>query len=209
MTRFLVVDDHVAIRQGLERILAATFTDAEIHSAGTPAEVLEKVAANGFELIVLDLSLPGRGGLDLIKQIKDLNPTAKILIYTVHPDEQLGVRCLRAGADGYVTKDRPIEELIEAIQRIIQGRKYISPHLAEILAQSVASGSKGASLDALSDRELQVLRMLASGKGATDIAETLHLSIKTVSTYRARLLEKLNLETTADLIRFALEQGLV
>jgi DNA-binding NarL/FixJ family response regulator len=205
--RILIVDDHVAVRQGLERIVLSAFPGAEVGAAGTTEEVLAKVDSGHFTLVILDLSLPGRGGLELISQIKTLSPATGILIYTGFPDDHLGLRCLRLGADGYVTKDRPVDDLIKAIERVDQGRKWVSDELAEILAQSVAT-NKTMSIDSLSERELQVLRLLAKGDSPTQIGADLHLSVKTVSTYRARLLEKLGLETTADLIRFAIENGL-
>lgn len=205
--RVLIVDDHVAIRQGLERIVLSSFPGAEVGTAGTTEEVLAKVDSGHYSLVILDLSLPGRGGLELIAQIKHLSPSTSVLIYTGFPDDHLGLRCLRLGADGYVNKDRPVDELVKAIERVGQGRKWVSDELAQILAQSVAQ-NKTMSLDSLSERELQVLRLLAKGESPTKIGANLHLSVKTVSTYRARLLEKLGLETTADLIRFAIEHGL-
>lgn len=155
------------------------------------------------------LSLTGRDGFELLRELKDRSPHSRILIHTMHTEEQFGVRALRAGADGFVTKDRPVEELLNAIRRVHGGKRYISPNLAERLADAVTRGGEGnAQPDSLSDREHQILRMIVSGKSPTDIANELHLSIKTISTYRARMLEKLNLQTTADLIRFGLEHGM-
>lgn len=207
--RVLVVDDHFAIRSGVEQMLRGAFPGIEVGGSESAQESLELVASGSFDLVILDLSLPGRGGLDVIKQMKDSNPVTAILIYTMYPESQFGVRALRAGADGYITKDRPEEELIEASRRVGGGRRYITGALAESLANYVSEPASGHSHELLSDREFQILRLLASGRTATDIAGELHLSVKTVSTYRTRILVKLNRSTTADLIRYAIEQGLV
>lgn len=205
--RILIVDDHVAVRQGLERIVLNSFPGAELGSAGTTEEVLAKVNTGHYSLVILDLSLPGRGGLELIQQIKDSSPATGVLIYTGFPEDQLGLRCLKLGADGYVTKDRTVEDLVKAIEQVGQGRKWVSETLGEILAESLVNGNTK-SLDVLSERELQVLGLLAKGQSLTEIGAALHLSVKTVSTYRTRIAEKLGLETTAELIRFAIENQL-
>jgi len=162
-----------------------------------------------WDLVILDLSLPGRGGLEVIKQMKDASPGSAILVYTMFPEEQFGVRALRAGADGYLTKDRPQDELVDAARRVSGGKRYITPALADSLAHYVAEPNVSNLHELLSDREFQILRLLASGKTPTAIGVELSLSIKTVSTYRSRILVKLNLTTTADLIRYAIKQELV
>ena len=139
--------------------------------------------------------------------VKDRSPDTKVLVHTMHPEDQFGVRALRGGADGYITKDAPVSEIIFAVRKLLQGGRYVSPGLAEVLAGALAANTDR-SIESLSDREFQVLRAITTGKTPTDIAEELQLSIKTVSTYRARILEKLDLRTTADLIRFGLEQHL-
>jgi DNA-binding NarL/FixJ family response regulator len=209
LRRVLVVDDHFAIRNGVEQILRAAFPGIEVDGAESAQQSIDLVAAEPFDLVILDLSLPGRGGLDVIRQMKDANPSAAILIYTMYPETQFGVRALRAGADGYITKDRPEDELVDAARRVGGGRRYITAALAESLANYVSEPVSGNSHQLLSDREFQILRMLASGKTATEIAGELKLSVKTVSTYRTRILIKLNRTTTADLIRYAIEEGLV
>ncbi len=207
--RFLVVDDHAMIREGLKRTLEVEFPDATVVAAATAAEALAAIEADGVQIVILDLSLTGRDGFELLREIKDRSPHSRILIHTMHTEEQFGVRALRAGADGYVTKDRPVEDLLTAIRRLHSGKRYISDNLAERLADVVTRGNEAVALqDTLSDREHQILRMIVGGKSPTEIANELQLSIKTISTYRARMLEKLDLHTTADLIRFGLERNL-
>jgi DNA-binding NarL/FixJ family response regulator len=209
LKQVLVVDDHFAVRSGVARMLEESFPGVRVGIADAVQRSLEMVAAETWDLVILDLSLPGRGGLDVIRQIKDISPSTGILIYTMYPEDQFGVRSMRAGADGYVTKDRPEAELREAAQRVASGKRYISPLLAESLANYVAEPSAGNRHELLSDREFQILQLFASGKTPTDVAAELSLSIKTVSTYRARMLVKLNLNTTAELIRYAVQQKLV
>lgn len=207
--RILLIDDHVAIREGLSLMLSAAFPGSRFGTAGDAVQALKQVAENTWDVAILDLNLPGRGGLELIRELKDTAPCMGVLVYTVHPDEQFGVRALRAGADGYVTKDQPAADVVEAIRRIREGKRYIGPGLAESLADYVSGSGREASPDLLSDREMQILRALASGQSPTSIAQQLHLSIKTVSTYRSRILDKLRLQSTADLVRFALEHQLI
>lgn len=207
--RILLIDDHVAIREGLSLMLSAAFPESRFGTAGNATEALKQVGEHTWDVAILDLNLPGRGGLELIRELKDAAPCMGVLVYTVHPDEQFGVRALRAGADGYVTKDQPASDVVEAIRRIREGKRYIGPGLAESLADYVSRSGRESSPDLLSDRELQILRALASGQTPTSIAHQLHLSIKTVSTYRSRILDKLRLQSTADLVRFALEHQLI
>ncbi len=207
--RFLIVDDHAMIREGLKRTLDVEFPGSHILAASSAAEALAALDAEGGQVVILDLSLTGRDGLELLREIKDRSPHSRVLIHTMHTEEQFGVRALRAGADGYVTKDRPVEDLLTAVRRLHAGKRYISNNLAERLADVVTRGGDITPMpDALSDREHQILRMIVSGKSPTEIANDLHLSIKTISTYRARMLEKLDLHSTADLIRFGLEHNL-
>ena len=207
--RLLLVDDHPLIREGLTRAILAEFPDGECVAASTVPEALDAVSEDGFSIVILDLSLPGRDGFELLRTIKDRSPACRVLIHTMHPEEQFGVRALRSGADGYVTKDRPVDELLAAVHRLAAGGRYISVKLAELLADTVARGQAKDLVHTLSDREHQILRMIATGKSVTDIGEELNLSVKTISTYRARVLEKLGLRTTADLIRFGVDHNLV
>lgn len=195
----------MAVREGLLRILSHEFPNAQCHPAEDSAQILELASAKEFDLLILDLSLPGRGGLDVIKRVKEISPATAILIYTVHPDDEFGVRALRAGADGYVTKDRPVEELLTAIGRVSEGKRYLSEALTERMANLVLNPSAAPPHESLSDRELQILQMLGAGLTPSVIANRLNLSIKTVSTYRTRLLGKLDLQTTGELIRYAIE----
>lgn len=207
--RFLIVDDHSMIREGLKRTLDVEFPGSHILAASSAAEALASLDAEAGQVVILDLSLTGRDGFEMLREIKDRSPHSRVLIHTMHTEEQFGVRALRAGADGYVTKDRPVEDLLTAVRRLHSGKRYISNNLAERLADVVTRGGEITPMpDALSDREHQILRMIVSGKSPTEIANDLHLSIKTISTYRARMLEKLDLHTTADLIRFGLEHNL-
>lgn len=187
------------------RILNHEFPSAQCQLAEEPAQIIRLAAADYYDLLILDLSLPGRGGLEVIKQIKDISPATAILIYTVHPDDEFGLRALRAGADGYVTKDRPVEELLTAIVRVSEGKRYLSEALTERMANLVLNPSEALPHENLSDRELQILQMLGAGLTPSVIASRLNLSIKTVSTYRTRLLGKLDLNTTGELIRYAVE----
>jgi two-component system invasion response regulator UvrY len=207
--QFLIVDDHAMIREGLRRTLEVEFPGADIAVAATAAEAQAAVEPLISQIVILDLSLTGRDGFELLRDIKERSSQARVLIHTMHTEEQFGVRALRAGADGYLTKDRPVEELLTALRRLHAGKRYISDNLAERLADVVTRGGEAvAPQDTLSDREHQILRMIVSGKSPTEIANELSLSIKTISTYRARMLEKLDLHTTADLIRFGLERNL-
>ncbi|MBL8173627.1 MAG: response regulator transcription factor [Bryobacterales bacterium] len=205
MRKILIADDHVAVREGLLRILNHEFPGAQCRLAEDPAQIVSSVTGEAFDLLILDLSLPGRGGLDVIKQVKDVSPSTAILIYTVHPDDEFGLRALRAGADGYVTKDRPVEDLLQAIGKVSDGKRYISEALTQRLANLVLNPNAVSPHESLSDRELQILQMLGSGLTPSVIASRLNLSIKTVSTYRTRLLGKLDLQTTGELIRYAIE----
>jgi len=203
----LIVDDHVAVQQGLSRILAAEFNGAEFAYATNGADAVSTAMKQAWSLIVLDLSIPGRGGLEFIGTLREVCPAARILIYTMHPESQFGLRCVRAGAHGYLTKDAPGEALIQAVNRLCSGKRYVSVELADLLASAFAARST-AGLESLSNRELQILHLMAAGDTGSAIAMKLHLSVKTISTYRRRILEKLNLRTNADLVRYAVESGL-
>lgn len=206
--RVLLVDDHPLIREGLTRALQSEFPGSNCVSASTVADALALVQTESFPTIILDLSLPGRDGLELLREIKDRSPSSRVLVHTMHPEEQFGVRTLRSGADGYITKDRPVEELLRAVRRLNAGGRYITPSLAERLVDVVARGQGEDLIQSLSDREHQILRLIVRGSTITEIGEELHLSVKTISTYRSRILEKLGLRTTADLIRFGVEHKL-
>jgi|UPI00037F7F0B DNA-binding NarL/FixJ family response regulator len=209
MKRMLLIDDHVAVRRGLSDMLSGEIPDLQIGFADSETEALRQVSESIWDGAILDLSLKSRGGLDMIPLLKDRQPQIRILIYTMYPESQFGVRALRAGADGYLTKDAEPEELIRAVRRILSGSRYIGPGLAEHLAETVASNENGPPHLFLSDREDQVLRGLAAGKSLTQIGEELNLSVKTISTYRARILEKLHIGNNSELVRYTIEHKLL
>jgi DNA-binding NarL/FixJ family response regulator len=206
--KILLVDDHAVIHQGLKRILNDEFQEATFGEARHPQEALDRVSHERWDLVLLDVDLPGRGGLDVLKQMRAEHPKLPILMFSMHSEEQFAVRALKAGASGYVTKDSDSERLVEAIHKVIRGGRYVSAALAEKLAADLSRDVSPVSHEILSDREFEVMRMIAEGKTTTAIADLLSLSVKTVSTYRARILEKLQLETTSELIRYAIDHGL-
>lgn len=209
MPSVLLVDDHTMVRQGLTHLLMSEFPEVEIGAASTSEIALSSLNERRWDLVILDVSLPGRGGLEVLRYAKSTGAPQPVIIYTMHPEDQFGLRAMKYGADAYVTKDQPADILLAALRRVMQGKKFISESLSESMAAAIANPSVVEPVDVLSERELQVLRMLASGKTPTAIAAELHLSIKTVSTYRTRVLEKLNLRTTGELIRYAVEHRLM
>lgn len=208
MTRLLLVDDHAVLVRGLRELMSDHFPDVEFGHAGSASELMSELRQGFWNLVILDLNLPGSAGLELLRQIKEASPKTRVLIYTAHPESQFGVRAIRGGADGFITKDRPVDEFLVAVGKVLEGRRYVSDSLLGKLAETLAQPETHGSHESLSDREMHVLRGLAAGKSPTELAAELRISIKTVSTYRSRILEKLQLETTADIIRYALEHGL-
>ena len=208
ITRILIVDDHAAVGRGVQEILTLEFGSPRCDIVSNAPDAVAKVQRDKWDAAIVDLNLPGRGGLELVESLKGLDPKLRILVYTMHAEEELGVRALMAGADGYLTKDRAPDELGRAVRQILTGSRYISPGLAQQLADRVLAKTHNAE-DQLSNREHQILREIASGKSPTQIAGHLSLSIKTVSTYRARILEKLQLKTTAELIRYAIVNKII
>jgi two-component system invasion response regulator UvrY len=206
--KILIVDDHAVIHQGLKRILDDEFQGATFGEARHSQEALDLVSRERWDLVILDVDLPGRGGLDVLKQVRAEHPKLPVLMFSMHSEEQFAVRALKAGASGYVAKDSASERLVEAIRKAIRGGRYVSAALAEKLAADLSRDVSPVSHEILSDREFEVMRMIAEGKTTTAIADLLSLSVKTVSTYRARILEKLQLETTSELIRYAINHGL-
>jgi two-component system invasion response regulator UvrY len=210
MYRVLLVDDHEVVRKGLRAILDDRFPGIAVAEASSGDEALAALAApaHAFDAVILDLSMPGRSGIDLLAEIKHRHPQLPVLIMSLHGEEQFAVRALRAGAAGYLTKSAAPEQLITAFERIVRGGRYISAAVAERLAAAVG-GDPGAPHDRLSQREFEVMCGIASGESVGEIAERLHLSAKTISTYRARLLDKMGMATNSDLTRYALQNGLV
>ena len=208
MIRVLVADDHAVVRRGVVQILAESPHIVVAGEAATGGQVLQAVRENDYDIILLDIAMPGGSGLEVLKQLRSLNPNVRVLILSMYPEKQYAVRALKAGAAGYLTKDSAPDELIEAIDRISQGGKYITRSLAQELAGELGGKAGQDPHEALSDREYQVMRLLSAGRNVTEIAAQLSLSVKTVSTYRTRILEKLGLKTTAEIMRYALERGL-
>jgi len=206
--KILLVDDHVVIHHGLERILSDEFAGATFGKALHGQEALDLVSRERWDVVVLDVDLPGRGGLDVLRMIRAAQPKLPVIMFSIHSEEQFAVRSLKAGASGYITKDGASEHLVAAIRKVIRGGRYVSPSLAEKLAASLSRDLSLAPHDILSDREFEVMRLIAGGKTPTAMADTMSLSVKTVSTYRTRILDKLQLETTSQLIRYAIEHGL-
>ena len=207
--RILIADDHAMFRRGLRETLAEALPRVTFGEAKTAAETVEFVRRQHWDVVILDISMPGKSGLDILDDIKRLRPRIPVLLLTMHPEEQYARRALKAGAAGYLTKDSVPDELTTAIKKIAAGGRYISATLAEKLAVDLRRGADVPLHELLSDREFQVLRMLASGKTIKEMAEELSLSVKTVSTYRGRILEKTGMKTNAELIRYALESQLV
>ncbi len=208
MARILIVDDHPIARLGLRYMLESPAARHQVGEAESAATALAMLREQSWDLMTLDLSLGGRSGIDLLKQVKRAWPQLPVLVISMHDEEQYGVRALRAGAHGYLTKGAGPKRLLEAVGRLMEGRSYVSERLADLLVHDIAPDS-GPSHKELSDREYQIMQMLASGMRVSDIAQQLTLSVNTVSTYRTRILRKLNLRHTAELTRFAIEHGLI
>jgi len=209
MIRVLVADDHAVVRRGVVQILAESPHIVVAGEASCGSEVLRAVRENDYDIVLLDIAMPGGSGLEVLKQLHSLKPDVQVLILSMYPEKQYAMRALKAGAAGYLTKDSAPDELIDAIDRISQGDKYITRSLAQELASELGGKADKELHEALSDREYQVMRLLAAGKSVSEIAAQLSLSVKTVSTYRTRILEKLGLKTTAEIMHYALERGLV
>jgi len=208
--RVLIADDHEIVRRGLQGILKDAFEDIEVVEAKTAEEALEKIRDADFDVVVLDISMPGRSGLDALKEIKKDRPNLPVLVLSIHPEEQFATRVLKAGAAGFIRKEAATSVLVNAINKVRGGGKYVSEQLAEKLALDLEREADGVELhQRLSDREYEVLLLIAAGLTITQIAEKLSLSVKTISTYRSRILEKTNLKNNADLIRYAIAHGLI
>jgi DNA-binding NarL/FixJ family response regulator len=207
--RVLIADDHAIFRRGLKETLGEAFPKVIFGEAQTAQETLDCVRKHGWQIVILDISMPGKSGLDILDELKRLRPKLPVLLLSMHPEEQFARRALRAGAAGYLTKESVPEELRAAVQRVLTGGRYVSTTLAEKLAYDLRKEADTPVHELLSDREFQVLRMIASGKTIKQIADEIALSVKTVSTYRARILEKTGMKTTAGLIRYAIQSHLV
>jgi len=209
MLRVIIADDHPIVRQGLRQVVAETSDIVVADEASNGWEVLNKVRASYYDVVLLDITMPGRDGVDILKQLKSERPGLPVLILSIHLEEQYAVRALRAGASGYLTKESAPDELVAAIRKVSMGGKYVSSSLAEKLASDLKNNSAQLLHNSLSDREYQVMCMIASGKTVTGIAEELSLSVKTISTYRSRILEKMKMKSNAELTSYAIKNRLV
>jgi DNA-binding NarL/FixJ family response regulator len=209
MIRLLVADDHAVVRNGIRHMVQETSDIIVADEARNGQEVLEKVRKSGYDVILLDVSMPGRDGLDVLKELRQLNEKAAVLMLSIYPEDQYAIRALRSGAAGYLTKESASEELIAAIRMIASGRQYISASIAERLVSTVRSPGGMTGHEQLSDREYQIMCMMASGKTQTQIADELSLSVKTISTYRTRVLAKMGMKNNAEITRYAIENRLV
>jgi two-component system, NarL family, invasion response regulator UvrY len=204
----LIVDDHAIVRQGLRQILMESDSTIFIKEADCGSDAIRQVRAGEWNVVVLDISLPDRNGIDILKQIKKEYPKIPVLMLSMHEEGLYAIRALKAGASGYITKQSAPAELMAAIHQVARGRKYLTATLAEAMADSLGADHERLPHETLSDREYQTLCLIASGKGLTDVAEEMRLSVKTVSVYRARLLEKMKLKNNAELTHYAIKNGL-
>jgi DNA-binding NarL/FixJ family response regulator len=207
--RILLVDDHTMLRSGLKAVLSVEFQGAAFGEAADGPGAFAQLHAQPWDIVLLDISLPGRSGLDLLKDLKAGWPRLRVLVLSGHKEDQLALRALRSGAEGYLSKASASDELVKAVQKIMAGGRYVSPALAEQLASEAAKDLARTPHQTLSDREYEVTCLLASGKTVTEIADELALSVKTISTYRARILEKLSVRNNAEVVQYAVRNGLV
>lgn len=208
MINILIADDHEIVREGLKQIVSGTDDMIVTGEASNGFDAVNMAVENNYDMVLLDISMPGKSGLEILEQLKQEKPGLPVLILSIYPEEQYAVRAFRSGASGYLTKESASEELIKAIHKVFQGGKYVSSSLAEKLAYELEDNSQKPLHETLSNREFEVLRMIGSGKDLRQIAETLLISAKTVSTYRARVLKKMNMTNNAELIRYVIEYKL-
>ena len=209
MIKVLIADDHAIVRKGLKQLLLEEYPSAVIEEAGDAEDLINKTFSKEWDVVICDLSMPGRSGLDAIKQIKQSSPGLPVLIMSMYPAEQYAIRVLKAGAYGYLSKDSIHDELIKAVQTVLRGKKFITFSIAEKLVEVFDSDNEQPPHGLLSDREFDVFKLLASGKTVSEIADQFYLSANTVSTYRSRILEKMYMRTNAELTRYALEKKLI
>ncbi len=209
MIRVLVVDDHPIVREGLKQILSDTEDILVVDEADSGQAVLSSAARSNFDVVLLDISMPGRDGLEVLRELKQQKPKLPVLILSMYPEEHYAVRVLRAGASGYLTKSSAPDELISAIRKVASGRKYISSTLAERLTYELDRDADRPMHEVLSDREYQFMHMISTGKSVKEIAEALGLSVKTVSTYRSRIMEKMNMKNNAEIVLYAVQNKLI
>lgn len=209
MKHILICDDHPAIRKGIKLILEGEFNGTEISEASSASEVLKKITEKKWDILILDVDMPGRNGLDVLKQLKDEGVKTPVLVFSMHPEELIAIRAIKLGASGYLSKDTADDELVRAINHIMLGKKYITASLAEQLATQIENPTNKAPHELLSDREYQTLLLIAKGKTVSQIAEVLSLGVPTISTYRSRILEKTGMKSSAELTTYAIRNNLV
>lgn len=209
MINILIADDHDVVRKGLKQIIEEEFHNSNIHEAINGNELIKKVHADKFDIVISDISMPGRSGMESLKQIKEEFPKLPVLILSMHPDEEYAVRALKSGASGYLSKASAAEELILAIRQILSGRRYISANVGEKLAENLDMRHDKELHESLSNREFDVMKLIASGKTVSEIAKLFSLSVNTISTYRARIMEKMCFKTNAELTHYAIKNRLV
>ncbi len=209
MIKILIADDHAVVRKGLKQIISEASDMVVTDEASTGQEALRKIWKNDFDVVILDISMPDMNGLDILKQIKNAKSDLPVLIFSVHSEERYALRFMRSGASGYLTKEKAPEELIEAIRKINLGKKYVASSLGEKLAFAIDADKMESPHEALSDREYQVMVMIAEGRTTKEISEELFLSAKTISTYRSRVLKKMNMKNNAEIIYYSIKKGLI
>lgn len=209
MLKILIADDHAIVRKGLKQILIEQYPTAVIGEVDDAEMLIHSVREEDWGIVICDMSMPGRSGLDALSQIKQSNPDLPVLIMSMYPEDQYAVRVLKAGASGFLGKETIHDDIIKAIETVRHGKKFITPAVAEKLADALDTSSQRHLFEALSDREFVVFKLLASGKSVTEIGEQLFLSATTISTYRSRIMDKMNMKSNSDLTRYALEKGLI
>ncbi len=209
MLNILLVDDHAVVRKGLKAILEEEFSDISVYESDNGHDAINRLRELNLNAVILDINLPGMNGLEVLKRIRSEWPKLPVLILSVYPEDQYGLRMIRSGASGYLTKSSAPEHLVSALKKIIGGQRYISPELLEQLAFNHGKSAEDLSVECLSDREYQVFRMLAAGKTVTEIGEELHLSVKTISTHRHHILDKMRMHNNADMVSYAQAKGLL
>ena len=207
--KVLITDDHAIVRKGLIQLLREGYPEVVVMEAMNSNETLDYLHKNSFDVILLDISMPGRNGMDTLKQLRAEGVRTPVLMLSMHPESQYAIRCLKAGASGFINKESATEELLIAVEKVLSGKKYITASLAEKLADSMMTPEAKPLHETLSDREMEVLQQIAAGKTVSEIADSISLSVNTISTYRSRILEKLQLNNNAEITRYAFENGLV
>lgn len=209
MIRVLIADDHAIVRKGLKQLLLEEYPTAKIGEVADAESLVTEVMHQDWDVVICDMNMPGRSGLDALNQLKQTNPKLPVLIMSMYPEDQYALRVLKAGASGYLGKEKVHEELIKAIKTVLIGRRYITPEVAEKLADSFNADASKKPHELLSDREFDVFKLLASGKSVSEIADQLSLSVTTISTYRSRVMEKMNMRSNAELARYAIENKII